>query len=152
MDISSIYTDYVQQQATSANNKKIQSSLKNADFSGASDEELMDVCKQFESYFVEQVLKQAMNTFTEGDQYSSGSMSTLTSYFKDNLMQEYAGKITEQQNFGLAQTLYEQMKRNYSPSVIPDAQESTEENSEVSSETDASSAVEAASTVLNEND
>jgi len=146
MDISSIYTDYVQQEATNANNKKISNSLKNADLSGATDEELMDVCKQFESYFVEQVLKQAMNTFTEGDQYSSGSMSTLTSYFKDSLMQEYAEKVTDQQNLGLAQTLYEQMKRNYSPSVIPQA-DSTE-GEEVSE--DNTSAVEVVSTTLNE--
>lgn len=151
MDISSLLTDYYQKQATESNNKKISGALKNADFSGSTDEELMDVCKQFETYFVEQVLKQAMNTFTTGDEMSSGSMATLTSYFKDNLMQEYAGKITDQQNLGLAKTLYEQMKRNYSPSIIPSADEKAEEiSSESETEEDTTSAVDAMSTAVNE--
>lgn len=114
MDIASLNADYYSKQATQAKNKQLSNSIKDADFSGATDEELMNVCKQFESYFVEQVLKQAMDTFAkETIQSDSGAMSTLKSYYKDSLVTEYASKMTEKSNFGLANTLYEQMKRNY---------------------------------------
>lgn len=117
MDISSLYTDLYSKEATNAKNKRLSNSLKEADLSDKTDEELMDVCKQFESYFVEQVLKNAMETFTDGDLTESGSMSTLTSFYKDKLMTEYAEKITDQQDLGLAQTLYNQMKRNLSSEI-----------------------------------
>ena len=126
MDIGSLYTDYYANQASDAKSNRLKGSLSNKDMSGASDEELMKVCKDFESYFVEQVLKQAVEVFTSGDEASSGSMSTLQSYYRDGLVKEYAEKVTENQEFGLAKTLYEQMKRNY---AVPGE---TEEAAEVS--------------------
>lgn len=117
MDITSLYNDLYSKEAGNAKNKQLASSVKNKDFSNASDEELMGVCKQFESYFVEQVLKQSMSTFTQGDLTDSGAMATLTSYYKDNLMTEYANKITDREDLGLAKMLYEQMKRNISPNI-----------------------------------
>ena len=151
MDIGSLYTDYYRNQASDAVNKKVSTTLKNADLSGASDEELMDVCKQFESYFVEQILKKTMDAFTDGDDYSSASMSTLTNYFKDNLMQEYAQKISDQQDLGLAKTLYEQMKRNYAPSNIKAAEEESTPVEETP-ENDIVSAVESIATVISKNE
>lgn len=132
MDISSLQTDYYLNSASNANTSKLSGSLKNKDYSGATDDELMDVCKQFEAYFVEQVLKQAKDAFTSGTSLDSGSYSTLTDYYKDNLMQEYASTITEQQDFGLAKVLYEQMKRNYSASDIPTVQDDTSAKEAVS--------------------
>ena len=81
---------------------------------------------------MEQVLKQAKNTFTQGTSLDSGSYSTLTDYYKDNLMQEYASTITEKEDLGLAKVLYEQMKRNYSTSDIPLAQDDTSAKEAVS--------------------
>ena len=78
----------------------------------ASDEELMEVCKKFESYFLEQVMKEMMKTVNT-DESSSGSMNTLTSYFKDELISKVAEQSTETNSNGLAQMLFEQMKRNY---------------------------------------
>lgn len=144
MDIGSLYTDYYSKVATDSHNKKLSANA-SKDLSGASDEELMQVCKDFEAYFVEQVLKQAMETFTDGDEVSSGSMSTLQGYYKDSLIREYSGKITENQDFGLAKTLYEQMKRNYSPDPIKQA-DSAEEIPQ--NKADDTNAVEAASTSL----
>ena len=149
MDIGSLYTDYYAKQASDVKSSKLSGSLKNKDMSGASDEELMKVCEDFESYFVEQVLKQAMSTFTEGDEVSSGAMSTLQSYYKDNLIKEYAGTISENQNLGLAKTLYEQMKRNYSTESIPAAEVAKMQDEKSTSE-DTSSAVEAVSGTLSE--
>ena len=52
MDISSIsaYTDYMKTQNTSAD--KLSETLDKTDYSKAQDEELLDACKQFESYLL----------------------------------------------------------------------------------------------------
>lgn len=81
------------------------------DLSSASDEELMDVCKEFEAYFIEQVLKEAEKTIPNHEEDSS--MSQLTDFYKDTVRQEIAGKLAEQNGNTFAQTMYEQMKRNY---------------------------------------
>ena len=79
------------------------------------DEELLDVCKQFEAYFLEQVFKEMQKTVDcfkpEGSE--SDPNNTLVDFFKDSTVQELAATSTEIQGLGLAQTLYEQMKRNY---------------------------------------
>ena len=76
------------------------------------EEELMDACKEFEAYFIEQVYKGMEKTIMKADDdVSSGS---YMDYFKDMQTQEYAKLASEQGNgIGLAGQLYEQMKRNY---------------------------------------
>ena len=106
------------------------------DLSKATDDELMEVCKDFESYFLEQMLKSMVKmTKVDGDTddsnlYSSlfgmtdnsdSGMSTLSSYFGDEIVQQVADKMTESnggKGLGLAQQLYEQMKRNYGVSEV----------------------------------
>ena len=51
--VSSAYTSYISSQAAS----KLDSRIKSKDYTKSTDEELLDVCKQFESYFVEQIYK-----------------------------------------------------------------------------------------------
>ena len=80
--ISTSYADTYDKTSSQLSDK-----LTSTDFSQASDDELMSVCKDFESYFVEQMLKNYAEVFTESNN----------------------GK-----GLGIAQTLYEQMKRNYS--------------------------------------
>ena len=72
----------------------------------------MDACKQFESYFLEQMFKEMMKTIPENEDTSS-SNSKLMDYYKDEMVQQIASDSTEQNSLGLAQMLYEQMKRNY---------------------------------------
>lgn len=84
----------------------------NTDMSQASDEELMDVCKEFESYFMEQVLKEMEKTIPDNDE-GDASMSQLTDYYKDQMLQKLSGEMAEETGNSLAQQLYEQMKRNY---------------------------------------
>lgn len=101
-----VSSDY--SQATSA----LKDKLSNTDFSGASDEELMEACKSFEAYFVEQAFKGMEKMIPKNDE-ESGSTSYID-MFKDKLYQEYADAATERGNgLGIAQMLYEQMKRNY---------------------------------------
>lgn len=109
--LSSMYTDYLSQQVDNAQTSKIKDTV-SKDYSKATDDELLDVCKQFEAYFMEQVFKQMEKTIIR-DEKSSGSSTALVDYFKDSALQELTAQSTETQGLGIAQMLYEQMKRNY---------------------------------------
>ena len=124
MDIDSSYLTNLSSQAVSeANASKLKSTLSNISETGsrvkakgsgvnsAEEEKLLDACKQFESYFVEQMFKEMMKTVPK-DALDTGSNSMLVDYYKDNLVKEYAAEATEKESLGLAQMLYEQMKRN----------------------------------------
>lgn len=95
----------------SESTSKIENSL-SSDYANATDEELMDVCKQFESYFLEQVMKGMESMIPKSDDEDS-SVSQTVDYFKDSMVQEIASESTETQGLGLAQMLYESMKREY---------------------------------------
>ena len=82
--------------------------INGTDFSKASDDELMSVCKDFESSL--------FNSMASIGGESDSAMSTLGSYFGDEMIKNYAELFTESDNgkgLGIAQTLYQQMKRNY---------------------------------------
>lgn len=89
------------------------SALKDKDLSKASEDELMEVCQEFEAYFMEMIMKEMTKTTGLFGEDSNGSNSALVSYFKDSAMTDLAKEATQQNSLGLAQTLYEQMKRNY---------------------------------------
>ena len=72
----------------------------------ATDEELMEVCKGFEAYMLEQVMKSMEKTIPYEDR-----KNPYLENFGDMLYQEYAKSATENQGLGLAQ-MYESMKRN----------------------------------------
>ena len=110
--LSNVYTEYLSQQTDNLSAKKMQDTV-SKDYAQASDEELLDVCKQFEAYFMEQVFKQMEKTILK-DEESSAATSGLVDYFKDSALQELTKTSTETQGLGIAQMLYEQMKRNYS--------------------------------------
>jgi len=102
---------------TSASTKSLENSLSSTDLSTASDDKLLAVCKDFESYFVEQVFKgmQKMVPKNEDDKTSSSS-SSLIDYYKDELTSKYATSASQSnggEGLGIAKILYEQMKRNY---------------------------------------
>ncbi|MDD5935041.1 MAG: rod-binding protein [Clostridiales bacterium] len=107
---SSFYNAAAQSTSTSKTSKvesdleaKLAGNLKNA-----SDEELMDACKSFESYLVMQVMKQVKETVAKSEEEEGDYMN----YFGDMLYEKYAEDITESGNLGIAQQLYEAMKRN----------------------------------------
>lgn len=109
MDFSTIsgVTDYTNSLASATNTDKLTDKVKNAQ----SDEELLDACKEFETYLWEQVVKSMKNTTTllGGD----SSNSQIVDYFMDTAITDVSEKLTEQ-NLGpgsLAQQMYEQMKR-----------------------------------------
>lgn len=110
MDVSgigSLMTEYAASTANSRNADNLKDKLANSD--QATDEELMKVCKEFEAYFTEQVYKEMMKTVPKSD----GENSALVDYFKDMTLSEIAQRtVDERGSAGLAQSLYEQMRRN----------------------------------------
>ena len=130
--LDNIYNNYTTKKTDSLENK-----LNSSDLSSATDDELMSVCKDFESYFVEQMLKsmEKMSKIDSDDDDNSSlfssmagitgtsdsGMSTLSSYFGGEMLSQLADSMTESnggKGLGLAQTLYEQMKRNYQTTQI----------------------------------
>ena len=109
--LSSYYSDIMATQAQTAQSQKLQQTV-SGDYSNATGEELMEACKEFEAYFLEQMFKAMVNTIPKNEEMS-GSTSTLMDYYTDEMVQELASDSTEQNSLGLAQMLYEQMKRNY---------------------------------------
>lgn len=112
MDISGLTSTYNDIYASASNQSasKLEGQL-NKDYSKVKEDELMDACKQFEAYFLEQVFKEMMNTIPKNEE--SGSTSNMVDFFEDQMVQNIAADSTEQNSLGLAQMLYEQMKRNY---------------------------------------
>ncbi len=106
--ISNMYTDTDYSYSAS----QLHDKLTGTDYSKASEEELMEVCKSFEAYFLEQVFKGMEKMIPESEEDSFGP--SYADMFKDNLYQEYAKSATERgDGIGLAKQLFEQMKRNY---------------------------------------
>lgn len=97
---------------TDSSASKLENSLQ-SDLSKATDDELMDVCKEFEAYFVEQMFKAMQKMVPESTMNQSSSTKQLQDYYKDEMIKSLAQDSTEGQGLGLAQMLYEQMKRNY---------------------------------------
>ncbi|MCR5557163.1 MAG: rod-binding protein [Butyrivibrio sp.] len=112
MDISSStnITDHYAQLASSQSVSALSSKLNSTDAKSASEEELMDVCKQFESYLLEQVYKNMEKSIHWDDKEEQDNQ--LVDYFKDLTIQEISKEATDQKSLGLAQMLYEQMKVN----------------------------------------
>ncbi len=96
------------QNASAAKAEKLSSSLSNIEKGTATDEELMAACKEFETYLVEQVIKNTKSAMLD-DEDSQGEYMKM---FGDKLNQSYAEMITETADLGIAQMLYESMKRN----------------------------------------
>ena len=112
---------YAQMQKSANDTKatKLQSKLTGMKQETATDEEMMEVCKEFESYLVEQVMKRMKDAMTDSEEEENEYLS----YFGDMMYQEYAKTIAQNGELGLAQQLYESMKRN---TVVPIKEASTE--------------------------
>lgn len=91
--------------------------------SNSTDEELMEVLKDFESYFIEQMIKQMKETFTDEDEESSVA-SQYTDTFMDYAIEDIADMLLEEVGGNMTQQLFEQMKRNYN---IPTVEGTTSE-------------------------
>ncbi len=87
------------------NTKGLENKLGNV--STEEDEKMLEACKEFEAYMLEQVYKQMDKTVMRADE----EKSDYENYFGDMRIQELAKRATDQGGVGLAQQLYESMKR-----------------------------------------
>lgn len=120
MDFSNITGMYSDAYANAANQSasKLQDKLNGADYTKATDDELMDACKQFEAYFVEQMYKSMLKTIPQSEGMSA-STSNMLDYYKDQMIQSVAEQTADQNGgLGLAKMLYEQMRRNYGLDMV----------------------------------
>ncbi|MCR5739767.1 MAG: rod-binding protein [Lachnospiraceae bacterium] len=115
MDISNIssLTDYYTSVTGEAGATELARSLSGRAENASTDDELMDVCKQFESYMLEQVFKHMDKTVMRNNDGKDASTENLVDYFRSRSIQELASQSTEKQGLGIAQQLYEQLRRNY---------------------------------------
>jgi flagellar protein FlgJ len=101
--INSITSNYLTQSSKTAG---LEATIKNSE--NASDEELMEACKSFESYLLEQVFKGMEKTIVKDEEEENDYLAQ----FGDKLYEEYAKSASENGSMGIAQLLYESMKRN----------------------------------------
>jgi flagellar protein FlgJ len=102
----SIYAASANYLPKSTKTSDLEASLNNT--SSATDEELMEACKSFESYLLEQVFKGMEKTIIKDEEEENDYLAQ----FGDKLYEEYAEDVTENGSLGIAQMLYESMKRN----------------------------------------
>ena len=115
MDISgtgTLYSQNLTSQSGSSKAAALQNKLSSAN-SSDTDEKLMETCKEFEAYFMEQVFDAMLKTTKVFSDEENSYASKMVDYFKDSAVQELTSQATDRQGLGIANTLYEQMKRNY---------------------------------------
>lgn len=106
MDVNHLGANaYIESQSTS----KLVHNLKKPK---VEDKELMDACKEFEAYFIKQLLSEMKKTINESDEESLFSKSQSEKIFEDMLDDEYAKNASQGQGIGIAKMLYKQMSRN----------------------------------------
>ncbi len=126
--LNSLYTDNT---TYSSKTSSLENTLNNSDLSTADSDKLMSVCKDFEEYFVEQMVKSmvkmaSVDGSSDADDYSSlfglssdsddSYLSSMSSYYGSQMVTKLTESLCDDTNgngIGLAKTLYEQMKRNY---------------------------------------
>lgn len=99
-DYSSVFNQY----QTSG----LQQSIGGINVDNSTDAEMMNACKEFETYMIEQIYKSMEKTVMKADEEEND----YEQYFGDMRIQQYAQSVMDQGGLGLAQQLYEGMKRN----------------------------------------
>ena len=95
------------QSATKAD--KLSISLGGMDIAKATDAELLESCKEFEAYLVEQMLKGMEKTIPKDE---DDEENAYMEQFGDILYTQVSKSIVENGELGLARQLFESMKRN----------------------------------------
>lgn len=138
MDISGITSMLNQSGVTNATTKAARAKSDgltdsiNGLSSESTEEELKEVLEDFESYFVEQMIKKMKDTFTEKDEESSVA-AQYTDTFMDYAIEEVADQLLDEIGGNMTQQLFEQMKRNYNIPTVEENENATEEETETDS-------------------
>lgn len=112
MAVSSIGDTYFTNYSAEANDavsQKMTSQIQDAE----TDEEMLDACKQFESYLVQQMFKsmeESAKVFSDDDEDNSNDYVNM---FQDNYLSAIADQMVNSgQGLGIADKLYESMVNN----------------------------------------
>ena len=124
---------YLTQTAKNASSSASAGAVNNAVGSineNSTEEEMKQAIKDFESYFVEQILKNVKESL-KSDEDSANSQ--LTDFFMEQVGQDLADQMVDQVGNRMTQTLYEQMCRNYNIPQAADTSEAVNEAAAVQS-------------------
>lgn len=107
-DLNDMYMKDSFSKSGSVDALKLKSKLENVNVDETTDEELMEVCKSFESYMIENMYKSLEKTIVNAEDKSGVS---ALDYLGDLLPKAYAESATDQGGIGIAKQLYDAMKR-----------------------------------------
>ncbi|MCR4716167.1 MAG: rod-binding protein [Lachnospiraceae bacterium] len=114
IDTSSLYDQYASVVNSSSNTSAL-NLANNIKADGATDKELLDACKQFEQYFIKQVMKEMKKTIPED---SLTSKNEYMDMFEDQMLDTMAETISDSANLGLAEQMYENLRLQYNTTNI----------------------------------
>lgn len=124
-------SSYLNSQAVNGRNAEAASKVSNSISSvnaNSSDEELTEAVESFESYMLEQVIKQVKKSVKPEDENSSTSQ--MTEFYMDSTIQSLASTMVKEYGGNFTKDLVDQMKRNYGisneQSVMQGANEQTD--------------------------
>ena len=116
---------------------KVSNSISNVG-ANSSDEELTEAVESFESYMLEQVIKQVKKSVKPEDENSSTSQ--MTEFYMDSTIQSLASTMVKEYGGTLTQDLVNQMKRNYGISNEATLMNNNEDDATVTAEEAAAAA------------
>ena len=93
---------------------RLQNTISGAGKDNQDQDKMLEACKEFETYMIEQIYKSMEKTIIKADE----DENQYEEYFGDMQIQEYAKSAMEQGGFGLAKQLYESMVRNQGISSV----------------------------------
>ena len=104
-DLNSVMSKLNASDTSSEKTSALSSKLSNLEH--ASEAELMEACKSFESYLIETVLQKTREALVPKDEDEENEYMKM---FGDKLYEGYAKTIAESGQLGIAQKLFEAMK------------------------------------------
>ncbi len=116
---------------------KVSNSISNVG-ANSTDEELTEAVESFESYMLEQVIKQVKKSVKPEDENSSTSQ--MTEFYMDSTIQSLASTMVKEYGGTLTQDLVNQMKRNYGISNEAALMNNNEDDATVTAEEAAATA------------
>ncbi len=95
---------------------KVSSSISNVN-ANSTDEELTEAVESFESYMLEQVIKQVKDSIKMDEDDEDSSTKQMTEFYMDSTIQSLASTMVKEYGGNLTKDLVNQMKRNYGMST-----------------------------------
>ena len=99
-------TDAASLQYRNMNMESSLSSMKRSGVSSAEEAKLKEACRDFESLFIKQMLDTMRKTVDKGELLNGGMAENI---FEDMLYDQYATKMADSGDFGIAKMMYNEL-------------------------------------------